>query len=88
MYIDMYSNCISPEDLEYTLMEFYRTMDVYYCSDCGQFFDELGNVVRIPYTDMPAMFAIEVMSDRTKHGWCHPRGRKRTAKRIKSDYTY
>lgn len=69
-------------------MKLYGNMDIYYCSGCGQFFDESGNILLIPYTDMPAMFAIEVMGDRTKQGWCHPRWRKRKAKRPKSNRTH
>jgi len=62
-------------------MEFYRTIAIYYCHGCGQFFSELGNVVEIPYSDMSARFAIKVMDDRQKSvGWCHPRWRKRKAK--------
>lgn len=62
-------------------MKLYRSVDVFYCSECGQFFDDLGRVVQIPYTDMPADFAIKVMLDRQKSvGWCHPRWRKRKAK--------
>jgi hypothetical protein len=62
-------------------MEFYSNIDIYYCNGCGQFFNELGRVIEIPYTEMPARFAIQVMDDRQKLvGWCHPRWRRRKAK--------
>jgi hypothetical protein len=63
-------------------MQLYGSIDIYYCSECGQFFDELARVIDIPYTEMPAKFAIQVMEDRLKQGWCHPRWRKRKLKSV------
>ncbi len=64
-------------------MEFYSSIKIYYCNECGQFFNELGRVIDIPYTEMPASFAIQVMDDRQKSvAWCHPRWRKRKTKAL------
>lgn len=39
--------------------------DIYYCSGCGQFFDnKTDRQVEVSYTEMPADFALEVMKDR------------------------
>jgi hypothetical protein len=53
-------------------MESNRT-DIYYCPNCGYFFDrETGNLFDIAYTEMPAEFAIQVMSDRSiRFRVCH-----------------
>ncbi len=61
----------------------YIRNDIYYCKGCGQFFDELTDEqVEIAYSEMPADFAIQVMSDRQlSRGFCHPRWRKRKPKK-------
>lgn len=41
--------------------------DVYFCHECGQFHDLITDkVVNIPYSEMPAEFALEVM--KIRHG--------------------
>lgn len=60
----------------------YIRNDIWYCPGCGEFFDEAtGKLVEVPYLDMPAEFAMRVMSDRQrKSKTCHAgkRVKKRT----------
>ena len=53
-------------------MECNRT-DIYYCPNCGYFFDkETNNLFDVAYTEMPASFALQVMSNRqSKFRTCH-----------------
>lgn len=60
----------------------YTRNDIYYCSDCGQFFKELTDEqVEVPYTEMPADFALKVMNDRKRpSSRCHGAKRERKPK--------
>lgn len=65
--------------------EGYEREDIYYCPDCGYFFDiETDKVVDIPYSEMPGVFAIEAMKARENNFTpCHsgqPSKRKRAKK--------
>lgn len=45
----------------------YTRDDIYYCPGCGQFFDEATDQrVEVPYSEMPAEFALQVMNARKK----------------------
>jgi hypothetical protein len=45
----------------------YRINKAYYCSDCGLFYSRSSHLlVEVPYTEMPAEFALKVMEDRQK----------------------
>lgn len=63
----------------------YLRDDIYYCPGCGEFFDELTDkLVEVPYTEMPADFALEVMSVRQRpFRSCHA---KRRVKRVKKTW--
>jgi hypothetical protein len=67
----------------------YIREDIYYCSGCGQFFDELTDKrLEISYAEMPAEFAIQVMSDRQmSRGFCHPRWRNRKPRKTGRGFT-
>lgn len=55
----------------------YLRDDIYICPECGQFFDCLSDVlVEVPYSEMPADFAIEVMSIRKKPSACRHKVRR------------
>ena len=59
--------------------------DIYYCKGCGQFFDLVTDkLIEVPYSEMPADFALRVMNDRQQpFKPCHTRRRgkaKKTAK--------
>ena len=54
---------------------FYQRKDIYFCLSCGHFHDSITDKqVNIPYTDMPADFALAVMYHRQ---WVHDIKRKR-----------
>jgi len=57
--------------------------DIYYCPGCGRFFDELTDkLVEVPYTEMPADFALQVMSDRQQpFKPCHTRRRRKAQRK-------
>lgn len=57
--------------------------DIYYCSKCGQFYDRKTHVlVHVPYTEMPAEFALKVMSDRQQpFRPCHAKRRANKARK-------
>ncbi len=39
--------------------------DIYYCGCCGKFFSDVTDEeVKVPFEEMPAALAIQVMSDR------------------------
>jgi hypothetical protein len=39
--------------------------DIYYCNCCGKFFSEMTDEeVQVPFEEMPAALAIQVMADR------------------------
>lgn len=41
--------------------------DIYYCSCCGDFYNRYTHLrMEVPYTQMPADFALKVMEDRQK----------------------
>lgn len=63
-------------------MPTYIRDDIYYCPGCGQFFDEITDkLVDVPYSEMPADFALQVMDDRQKASkGCHRQKRKRPKK--------
>lgn len=56
----------------------YIRNDIYYCSDCGQFYKELTDQqVEVPYSEMPAEFALKVMNHRKRpSNRCHGIKRK------------
>lgn len=59
---------------------FYERNDIYYCSCCGLFYDSLTHqTVNVPYTEMPAEMALQVMYDRGLISQMRAR-RKRTGK--------
>ncbi len=60
----------------------YQRDDIYLCPGCGQFYDiDTDKLVEIPYWDMPASFALEVMSIRKKQfNPCHARRRSKFTK--------
>ena len=61
----------------------YTRDDVYYCPSCGEFYDiKTEQLVKIPYTEMPADFALEVMSARqAPFRVCHAKRRVRTLRK-------
>ena len=63
----------------------YLRDDIYYCPGCGEFFDEVTDkLVDVPYTEIPADFALEVMATRKRpFRSCHVR---RGVKRVKKTW--
>jgi hypothetical protein len=63
----------------------YTRDDIYYCAGCGEFFDlQTNERVEVPYTEMPAKFAMKVMSDRQRpFKPCHTRRRSSSRKKTK-----
>jgi hypothetical protein len=61
----------------------YLRDDIYYCSGCGEFFDDLTNkLVDVPYSEMPADFALEVMKVRQRQfRICHIKRRSAQPRR-------
>lgn len=59
----------------------YIRHDIYICPDCGFFFDDRTNkLVDVPYSDMPAEFALEVMQIRQRKSKCGHKSKVRKAK--------
>lgn len=64
----------------------YMRDDIYYCPDCGQFFDEqTQKLIEVLYTEMPTDFAGRVMQDRKNpSNKCHSQQRRRKGSNAKS----
>lgn len=58
-------------------------IDIYYCSNCGYFFDrETDKLFDVSYTEIPAEFALKVMSDRSvRFRTCHMTARRNLCKK-------
>lgn len=55
----------------------YIREDIYYCSGCAQFFDELTDkLVEVSYKEMPTDFAEQVKRDRQRKSKCGHSRRK------------
>lgn len=67
----------------------YIRNDIYYCPGCGEFFDDqTDKLVQIPYSDIPADFAVRVMSDRQKQfKTCHAQRRAKKRSRPKNGFS-
>ena len=60
-------------------MTYFRD-DIYICPDCGYFFDEQTNkMVDVPYSEMPAEVALEVMQVRQGKSRCGHKPKSRRA---------
>jgi hypothetical protein len=49
------------------LIQDYKKADIYYCECCGEFYDRQTHAtVKVPLSEIPADFALEVMAARQK----------------------
>lgn len=65
----------------------YLSSNTFYCSGCGCFFDvETDELVDMPYVEMPATFALQVMQDRQRgFAICHLKQRSKVKSRNATD---